>query len=123
MKWPLRTSAHDLHPVTESHRKMLLSARDWDIVGVVVFDGRVSVLVFVNRNTFFQVAVEVFEPLDVEIPARWRMTTGVAASLPDVSLLIGHPLLASDPDIVAALIDMDENAMARLRSALDQDIA
>jgi hypothetical protein len=123
MKLPLQTSAKNLHYVSESHMEMLSSTPDWEIVGAVVFDGRVDLLVFVERNTFFQVAVEVFQPSDVQIPARWRMATGVADHLPRVSLLIGHPLIVSDPDLVAALIDMDADAMAKLRTALEHDEA
>jgi hypothetical protein len=34
----------------------------WEVVGALSFNGRVDLLVFVERKTFWQVAVEIFEP-------------------------------------------------------------
>jgi len=102
---------------------MLAAARDWEVVGAVTFNGRVDLLVFVERKTFWQIGVAVFEPSELEIPAHWRLATRVEDRIPGVSLLLGHPVLLSDPDLVSALIDGDEDAVAKLRAALERDEA
>lgn len=120
LKLPLRTSAQDLGRVPTSHWRTLAGTPDWEVVGVAVFDGKVSFLVFVERNVFYQVSYQVFESANLEIPTGWRMVTGpgIETQLPDVTMLLAHPLLASDPDLVGLLIDMDADAMAALRAAL-----
>jgi hypothetical protein len=118
-----RPPPKSLHPVSAGHSDMLAAAGTWEVVGAVSFDGRADLLVFVDRKTFWQVGVEVFEPSEREIPAHWRMATGLEDRLPDVKLLLGHPLLVSDPDLVPALIDADEEAIKKLREALERDEA
>lgn len=110
-----------LHFVSVGHSEMLAAARDWEVLGAVTFNGRVDLLVFVERKTFWQIAVEVFEPSEVQIPSGWRMATRVEDRIPGVSLLLGHPLLLSDVDLVSALIDGDEAAVAKLCAALERD--
>jgi hypothetical protein len=102
---------------------MLAGADDWEVVGVMTFHGRVDVLVFVERNSFWQVEVEVFEPSEFEIPADWRLATRLEDRIPGVSLLVGHPLLIVNLDLIDPLIDGDEDAVAKLRAALERDEA
>jgi hypothetical protein len=85
------------HPVSAGYSDMLATAANWEVVGAISFNGRAYLLVFVDRKTCWQVGVEVFEPSEREIPAHWRMATGLEDRLPKVQLLLGHPLLVSDP--------------------------
>ena len=110
-----------LHAVSLGHSEMLASAHDWEVVGAVTFNGRVDLLVFVERKTFWQIGVEVFEPSDFDVPPRWRLATRMEDRIPGVSSMLGHPLLLSNPDLVSALIDGDEDAIAKLRAALERD--
>ena len=121
MKLPLDMSSTDLHPVSADHRDTLASTADWEVVGAVVFEGRVDFLVFVQRRYFYQITDEVFERCDFKVPAHWRIVTRVDNKLEGVSLLMGHPLITSEPTLAGELVDMDPDALAKLRSALEQD--
>jgi hypothetical protein len=120
LKLPLRTSAPDSHRVMASHWRTLAEAPDWEVVGVAVFDGKVNFLVFVGSKVFYQVGRTAFDSANLEIPPGWRMVTGaeIETRLPGVTMLLAHPLIASDPELVGLLIDMDADAMAALRAAL-----
>jgi hypothetical protein len=120
LKLPLKTSAKDLRLVPADHRDILAATPNWEVVGVVVFDGQVYFLVFVERKYFYQVSHEVFESSSLEIPAGWRMVAGVADRLPGVTILLAHPLIASNPNLASLLVDMNADAMTTLRAALEQ---
>jgi hypothetical protein len=121
LKLPIDTSIDDLHAVTADHRSILAATPNWEVVGTVLFEGRVDFLVFVERRYFYQISNAVFRPFNIEIPSGWHMVTGVADRIRGVGLLIAHPFIASQPTLAAELVDMNPDAITTLRLVLEHN--
>jgi hypothetical protein len=111
----------NLDPHSSDKAQTLSETQDWEILGLVVFNGRVDALVFVERRYFLQVNLKVFEGGSFAPPKTWRVVTGDKVLLPDVDLILAHEVLASDPLLLADCVGLEPEALERLRNLLAAD--